>query len=301
MLPRWVRPRLGHLRAQYRPRPLTVPASYRRDCPPDPAPAVSLVTPSLNQGAFIGRAIDSVLAQGYPNLDYIVMDGGSTDETIRVLESYGERLRFESGPDGGPAAAIDHALNAARGEIMGWLNADDLLLPGTLSYVARYFAQHPGVDMVYGHRFFIDERDRDIGAEVLPRHREVSLNWFGFVPQETAFWRRSLWDRAGGIDANLVVGYDWDLFVRFQGAGAKIVRLPRFLGCMRIHPAQRTRINDQIALVEQAAIRDRVHGRPVSLDEAKSRVDWYRLRSLAHHTWYRARRPFTRLAGAADT
>jgi glycosyltransferase involved in cell wall biosynthesis len=288
MLPRWVKPRLGEARPQYRPRPLRVPRRYRRTTPPDPAPTISLVTPTLNQGRYVDATIRSVLSQEYPALQYVVMDGGSSDGSAELVSGYRDRLHhFESGPDAGQGAAINGGFDRTDGEIMGWLNSDDLLLPGSLAYVADFFDANPDVQMIYGHRVLIDEAGRDIGLWVTPPHSPDLLRWFDYLPQESAFWRRSLWKTAGGIDESIDVAFDWDLFLRFQAEGARMRRVSRFLGAFRLHPEQRTRIHDERAQRELAEIRRCWHGRDVDLDEARSRVDGVRLRSLPHYARHR--------------
>lgn len=287
-LPRWVKPRLGEARAQYRPRRLSVPARYERAEPPDPAPGISLVTPSLNHRDYVESTIESVLSQAYPRLQYAVMDGGSTDGTAAVMDRYKDQFHhFESRSDAGQANAINRGFANCDAEIMGWLNSDDILLPGSLAYIAGIFDEHPEVDLIYGHRILIDEDGRDIGIWVTPRHSADALRWFDFLPQETVFWRRSLWERAGGIDEGIGVAFDWDLFLRFQETGAVIRRVPRFLGGFRLHPEQRSRVHHDAAQEELAQIRERWNGRPVGLDEARSRVDALRLRSLPHYAFHR--------------
>ena len=125
----WTTPRIGILR-QYPPKPLSVPATYLLVAPPDPAPKISIVTPSFEQGRFLERTVYSVVSQGYPSLEYVVQDGGSSDETVAVLRRF-ERLltAWRSEPDGGQADAINRGFEQTTGEIMGWLNSDDLLLP----------------------------------------------------------------------------------------------------------------------------------------------------------------------------
>jgi glycosyltransferase involved in cell wall biosynthesis len=216
------------------------------------------------------------------------MDGGSTDGTVEILESHADSLHhYESRPDGGQGPAINAGFAHSDGEIMGWLNSDDLLLPGSLAYVADVFAKHPQVDLVYGQRILLDEQDRDVGLWVTPAYSPDLIRWFDYLPQEAVFWRRRLWERAGGIDETIDVAFDWDLFLRFQESGAAIRRVSRFLGAFRLHPRQRTRVHHDTAQDELAAIRERWNGRPVDLDEARSRVDGLRLRSLPHYAWHR--------------
>jgi glycosyltransferase involved in cell wall biosynthesis len=295
VLPRGLRrrltPPLGHLRAQYEPRELRVPRSYLRETAPQPAPPISIVVPSLNYGHYLQATLDSVLDQGYPELELIVADGGSEDQTLELLEREGDRLaHVHGGPDSGQAEAINKGLGGSSGEILAWINADDLLLPGTLAYVARYFERNPGVDLVYGNRVLIDEQGRDVGVWVTPRHGLDSLRWFDFIPQETAFWRRDIWERVGGIDTGFDYGFDWDLFLRFHEAGATIRRLPRFLGAFRQHDDQKTRRNRDRAQAELESIRQGFHGRDVTIEEAKTRSRRLLIRSAPHHVMHRCGR-----------
>jgi hypothetical protein len=171
---------------------------------------------------------------------------------------------------------------------MAYLNSDDLLLPGSLAYVARYFRAHPNVDVIYGNRMMIDENDGHIGSLILPRHDDDELTYLDFVPQETLFWRRSAWDAAGGrIDASLRFAIDWDLLLRFRDTGAKIVRLPRFLGAFRVHDEQKTATWYDECLSECELLRRRVHGRNIAHDEAVARATPYMRRHVPHHLWQR--------------
>lgn len=277
----WTRPRLGTLH-HYDPRPLTVPARYAATQAPDTPPTISIVTPSFQQGRYLERTLYSVLSQEYPALEYVVQDGGSTDETTEVLRRFEPALKlWRSEPDGGQADAINRAFHETSGEIMAWLNADDLLLPGSLAYVARYFAAHGDVDVIYGNRIMIDERDGQIGTWVLPSHDDRALTYADYVPQETLFWRRRIWEAVGGnVDARFSYALDWDLLIRFRGAGAKMVRLPRYLGAFRVHDEQKTTALQATGAIECDVIRQRVHGRPVLTREAFERVKPYLVRSM---------------------
>jgi GT2 family glycosyltransferase len=282
------RPRLGVLR-QHPPVPLQVPTRYFATNSPHPAPTISIVTPSFGQGHFLERTLYSVVNQKYPALEYVVQDGGSTDETVEVLRRFeGALSDWVSEPDDGQADAINRGFARTSGELMAYLNSDDLLLPGALAYVAGYFAAHPEVDVVYGHRVMIDEQDGHIGSQVLPRHDDAELALLDFVPQETLFWRRAAWEAAGGqIDASLRFAMDWDLLLRLRDSGAKIVRLPRFLGAFRVHDEQKTATWFDQCLLECEALRLRVHGRAISHDEALARAMPYMRRHVPYHLWHR--------------
>ncbi|MBA4066392.1 MAG: glycosyltransferase [Isosphaera sp.] len=268
------------------PRPLRVPPGYHRPRPLADPPPISIVTPSYNQGRFLEATIRSVLGQGYPRLEYVVQDGGSRDESAAVIERYRDRLAHaESRRDNGQGHAINLGFaRAPRGEIMAYLNSDDLLLPGALNYVAAYFAAHPRVDVVYGHRVIVDEDGMEVGRWVLPGHSDRMLAWADYVPQETMFWRRRVWDKVGGaIDESFRFALDWDLLLRFREAGARFVRLPRFLGAFRVHATQKTSADLASAgTPEMARLRRRVHGREVADAEIGPNVLGYLLR----HRWH---------------
>jgi len=289
-LRQWTSPRLGILR-HHLPEQLRVPTGYLRTSPPPDPPRISIVTPSYRQGQYIGRTIYSVVNQGYPQLEYFVQDGGSDDQTREVLERFEEGLSgWVSEPDDGQADAINRGFAHTSGEIMAYLNSDDLLLPGSLAYVASYFKKHPKVDAVYGHRIVIDEHDRQIGVWVLPRHSDKMLTLADYVPQETLFWRRELWERAGGrIDTSFKFAVDWDLLLRFREAGARIVRLPRFLGAFRVHDEQKTGQQQQLCDEESERLHLRVLGRTMGDEEIHARVKPYLRRHVVHHTAHRLR------------
>jgi glycosyltransferase involved in cell wall biosynthesis len=224
----------------YPPRPLEF-APLVESNSPEPL-RFALVTPVRDQQEFIGRTIQSVLDQHYGNLDYVVKEGASSDGTLSVASSFaGARVRVTTGSDRGLADGLNAGFAMVKGDVMGYLNGDDLLLPGTLHYIARFFSEHPEVDVVYGHRIIIDEADRDVGRWVLPQHSDRMLSWDDYIPQETAFWRKKIWDAAGArFDEELQFAVDWDLWLRFRECGARFKRLPRYLGAFRVHPAQKT-------------------------------------------------------------
>lgn len=283
-------PKIGRLH-HHPPRPLSIPAAYVRTQPPTPAPKISVVTPSFGQGRFLERTLRSVLAQNYPSLEYFVQDGGSEDETLEILGRYSAKLAgWTSEPDEGQADAINRAFAQTTGDLMGWLNSDDILLPGALSYVARYFVAHPEVDVVYGNRIMIDEDDGQIGLWILPKHDDEVLTLVDYVPQETLFWRRDVWRAVGeSLDSGFGYALDWDLLLRFRDAGATIVHVPRFLGAFRVHNAQKTTAAEPLGLVECERLRERVHGRPVPLDEVSRRLKPYMRQHVLAHAWERAR------------
>jgi glycosyltransferase involved in cell wall biosynthesis len=191
---------------------------------------ISLVTPSFNQAAFLEATLRSVLDQGFAGLDYAVVDGGSTDGSVDIVRRYADRLSWwASEPDAGQYDAINKGFARSSGEVMGWLNSDDLHLPWTLSLVAQVFAELPEVRwLTTRHPLVFDAAGRCVRAA--PRgpwtsaefRRGIALpagNWpsFNWIQQESTFWRRSLWDEAGGsLDTSLGLAADFDLWMRFS-------------------------------------------------------------------------------------
>ncbi|MCX7217340.1 MAG: glycosyltransferase [Burkholderiales bacterium] len=256
-----IRPRLGNLN-QYQARPLGLRPNDQISL--HACPRISIVTPSYKQGDYIERTIQSVFEQTYPNLQYFVQDGGSIDGTVDVLKRYEEKLSgWASEKDSGQSQAINLGFTHTDGEIMAWLNSDDLLLPGALHTVADYFNRNPDVDVVYGNRLLIDQNDMEIGRWILPGHDSDVLSWADYIPQETLFWRRRIWEKVGGkIDESFLFAMDWDLLVRFREAGAKFGHIPQFLGAFRIHNHQKTSAAiNEIGRLEMDRIRERILGR----------------------------------------
>ncbi|HEY1848358.1 MAG TPA: glycosyltransferase [Opitutaceae bacterium] len=254
--------------SQYAPRPIRWDPRVRSgSLAGSDLPKMGIVTPSFEQPAFVESTIVNILNQGYPKLLYVVQDGGSRDSTPEIIARHAKSLRhWASEPDKGQADAIRKGFSHIVGDlgptdVMAWFNSDDLVAPRALSFVGSYFAAHPDVDVVYGHRIIIDEADREIGRWVMPSHERESLEWIDYVPQETLYWRKRAWDLAGGIDPSFQFALDWDLLARFQSAGCSIVRIPYFLGCFRVHSQQKTsQVIHTTGAQEMARIRQRFHG-----------------------------------------
>ena len=197
---------------------------------------ISLVTPSFNQAPFIEQTLQSVQKQTGAEFEHIVVDACSTDGTRDILENYRDKLdRLIIEPDGGQADAIRKGFAACSGEILGFLNSDDVLLPGTMKFISEYFADNPSVDAVYSNRIYINEDGQVSNFWILPPHSDYLMSRWDFVPQETCFWRRSLMERSGGIDPTFRFALDYDLFVRMMAHG-RFRRVNRFLAAFRLHP-----------------------------------------------------------------
>jgi glycosyltransferase involved in cell wall biosynthesis len=221
-------------------------------------PRISVVTPSLDQAGYLEAALRSVLLQGYPNLEYIVLDGGSHDTSVAIIRRYEAHLAYwHSRPDDGQAAAVAEGLERANGEIACWLNSDDILLPGALRHVARLFAAHPRTSFVYGNRLLIDARGRVTGRHVWPRLL-TRYHWAAGQPlaQECSFWRRELYRGVGGVDRSLFFTMDHDLFYRmWREAGMR--KTSALLGCLRIHHESKNVRHQDVRLRELARARER--------------------------------------------
>jgi glycosyltransferase involved in cell wall biosynthesis len=205
------------------------------------APLVSIVTPSLNQGRFIEAAIESVLSQDYPHIEYIVIDGGSTDDTLEVLARYGQRFTWVSEPDHGQSHAINKGFRRTRGEVLAWLNSDDTYLPGAVRSAVEHLTEHPDCAMVYGDGYLIDEAGRM--TRPFPATEPFDL-WklvyvHDFILQQSAFFRRDAVEAVGYLDESLHWGMDWDLFIKI-GQRFRVDYLPKALASLREYGTAKT-------------------------------------------------------------
>jgi len=204
---------------------------------------ITVVTPSFNQGQFLEQTVRSVLDQNYENLEYMIFDGGSTDNSVAIIRRYENRLAFwTSQPDRGQSDAINQGWRRATGEILGYLNSDDTYAPGTLRLVAEAFANDPNLGMVYGRCLVIDER----GAILRERRVRAAslaeiLRWSPSIPQPTMFVRRNAVKDVGFLNPDLHYTMDYDLSIRV-GLKYKMRFLPHVLANMRDHPAAKTAV-----------------------------------------------------------
>jgi glycosyltransferase involved in cell wall biosynthesis len=216
-------------------------------------PKISIVTPSLNQAAYLQDTIQSVLSQDYPDLEYIVVDGGSSDTSVEVLRRFGSDLCWTSEPDNGQYDAVNKGFRRSTGEIMGWLNSDDVYVPRALATVADVFREVPEaewitsnlaagcndrgqIDAICMHRGF-DRASFFCGANLDNTRWQYGR---GFIQQESTFWRRSLWERAGGLlDTTYSLAGDFELWARFF-KHAQLYGVDAVIGVFRSQPNQRS-------------------------------------------------------------
>lgn len=222
------------------------------------APRISIVTCSYQQAPFLEATLRSVLDQGYPNLEYIVMDGGSRDGSAEIITRYADQLAYwVSAKDAGQTDALARGFDRATGDIMGWLCSDDLLLPGALEQVGRYFSEHPEVEVVYGDAVWIDEHGRPIRTKKeMGFSRFVFLFDHNYLPQPSVFWRRSVYDRVGGLDREFDLAMDSDLWERFSRV-TRIAHTPGYWSGLRRYAAQKTQALRPRGRKEDAMLRAR--------------------------------------------
>src|SRR5690349_10062312 len=202
---------------------------------------VSIVTPSYNQAPFLEQTIQSVLEQDYPHIEYIVVDGGSTDNSVEVIQKYADRLAYWiSEKDSGQAEAINKGFARANGEIVAWLNSDDYYLMHTISIVVRCFEQNPDVVMVYGDMFAVDGNDQKINVL---RYKQLSLEdllCFQIIGQPSVFFRRSALETVGRLDPTFHFMLDHHLWIRLARLG-RILHIPQVWSAARYHPQAKNR------------------------------------------------------------
>ena len=250
-------------------------------------PLVSIVTPSFNQAPYLEAAIQSVLAQSYPHIEYILIDGASTDGSQAIIEQYAAEFAYwQSQADKGQTDAINQGLSRATGKYQAWLNADDRLLPHALEEAVDYLEAHPEVGLVYGEADFINASGEVIGRFPAAQtdYRRL-LRGYVHIPQQAAFWRTNLWQQLGPLDEDLFFAMDYDLWVRLAKV-SRIQHLPRRWAQFRLHGDSKTIINDLRAWPDMLKVHRRARGRWFSAITFK----YYLRRLLAPLIAYRRRR-----------
>jgi len=218
-------------------------------------PKITVVTPSFNQGQFLEQTILSVVGQQYPNLEYIIIDGGSSDDSVQVIRKYERQLAFwSSEKDDGQTAAINRGFDIASGDILAWLNSDDMYLPGTLFHVANELS--PGrPELIFGNSLqFVENQTLAFGSDVQGEHERDNLLLVDYVIQPSSFWTRDAWLSAGRLDESLTFGFDWDWFIRAEKAGVALRPDARYLSLSRIHNQRKTIVGGEGRLRELASI-----------------------------------------------
>jgi glycosyltransferase involved in cell wall biosynthesis len=204
-------------------------------------PLVSVITPSYNQGRFIEETIQSVLNQDYPNLEYIVVDGGSTDATLDILKAYGERIRWVSEPDNGQSEAVNKGFRMSKGEILGWLNSDDTYSPDAIRSAVQFLTGHPDVAMVYGDGYEVDAEGKRIRKFPVPEKFDLDrlMHRWNYIQQPAVFMRRDPLFEVNLLDPSLHWAMDYDLWIRI-GRKYRVAYLPVPFANLRYYTSTKT-------------------------------------------------------------
>jgi glycosyltransferase involved in cell wall biosynthesis len=227
-------------------------------------PRVTVVTPSFNQAMFLEKTIRSVLLQHYPNLEYIVMDGGSKDGSVDIIKKYEKHLAYwTSQKDGGASDAICKGFDRATGSILAYLNSDDLYVAGAIHELVRRL-QSTQSDVVYGNTYWIDEEDR-----TLAERRQTPFSRFAYLyggadlQQPATFWTAEIYRAAGGMDPSFQCAFDTDIFARFASRRAKFTHVRQFVACARVQHSQKTELLFDTCRKETDSVRARYVSVPV--------------------------------------
>jgi len=241
-----------------RPRP-----RKRRTAPPVPTgPKITVVTPSYNQAAFLETTIQSVLGQCYDNLEYIIMDGGSTDGSADIIRRYENSLAYwVSEKDGGQADAINKGFARATGDILCWLNSDDYYMPGTLPRIAELLGSKISEPaLVYGGTLFFRENSSYAKVAHPRKHEAEFLQFQDYILQPSSFWTAELWRQCGEVDADLCFGFDWEWFIRASKL-TDFIRYDQIFSAYRLHTGHKSGSGGGRRRKELVEIVRR-HGRP---------------------------------------
>ncbi|MCL6284549.1 glycosyltransferase [Ruegeria sp. 2012CJ41-6] len=237
-------------------------------------PKISLVIPNLNCAGFIEDTIKSVLDQSYPNLELILSDGGSTDGSLDIVARYRDAFaHIISGPDTGQANAVNKGFALATGDVMGWINSDDVLMPGGLGIVGSLFALNPDLPWLTGKMTSIDENGQVLNSH-RPRpvsHARFLAGDYQWIQQESTYWRRALWDRTGGgLDESLRLAVDGELWLRFS-RHAGLVPVHEQIGAFRFRKGQRSEAMDAYH-AEMLQVIDRERQQDVGTDDLTRQI-----------------------------
>lgn len=238
-------------------------------------PKISIVTPSFNQGSYLESTILSVIGQLYPNLEYIIMDGGSTDNSIDIIRKYEKHFAFwESVPDKGQSDAINKGFQIATGDILAWINSDDMYLPHTFRFISEYFSSNCDDKIVFGNCLkFNQETKKVYGSDVESSHKKLDISLCDYIIQPSCFWSRQIWEKVGPLNLDLAFSLDWDWFIRAQKLNLKFEPISEFLSIYRIHAQHKTGTGGQDRIYELAKIYQKYHSGMISRCYLKSRMD----------------------------
>jgi glycosyltransferase involved in cell wall biosynthesis len=236
-------------------------------------PLVSIITPSFNQARFLSETIQSVLSQDHPDLEYIIVDGGSTDGSVNIIKQYASKLAWwVSEPDQGQTDAINKGFAHASGEIFAWLNSDDTYQPGAITHAVESLLSHPEASLVYADANLIDEQGNIIGRfpsrqTDLPKLLRGSVH----IPQQTTFFWSRFWKQVGPLDPSFYFAMDYDLWVRLAKL-APLIYIPQLWANFRLHGEGKSVTMDDRCYPEMIRVYRREGGGRISLIAARWRL-----------------------------
>lgn len=253
-------------------------------------PKVSVITPSFNQARFLEEAILSVLEQDYPDIEYIIVDGGSTDGSVDIIRKYADRLAcWVSEPDAGQSDAINKGLQQATGEIWAWMNSDDAYLPGALRMAVAQMISSPEADILYGDCICIDECGNEIARPVASDFHYLSylVDCNNYIPSGSAFIRRHVAEQIGELDTSMHMVMDMDYWLR-AGLVYRLAYLPKALSLYRVYPGAKTWGLEARKGPEMARIYEKLYARPdlpLSLLRVRARTLSNAYLIAAYYAW----------------
>lgn len=210
-------------------------------------PRISIITPSYNQGSFLEETIISVLDQNYPNIEYIIIDGGSTDNSLDIIKKYEKNLHYwESKPDNGQSHAINKGFKMATGNILAWLNSDDYYLPNTLIEISKYFTNDKA-KIVFGNCWHLNHSTKEkIGSDMISKHRDFDISLYDYIIQPSSFFSREAINVSGFLNEKLNYVFDWDWYIRAKIKAVEFKPIDQYCSVYRIHTSQKTNKHDKI-------------------------------------------------------
>ncbi len=242
-------------------------------------PKISIITPSYNQVEFLERTILSVLNQNYPNLEYIIIDGGSTDGSVELIRKYEKYMAYwVSEPDNGQADALNKGFKVATGELVGWQNSDDIYLPGSLNMVSKEFKEHDKIDVFFGNVYLIDENEAILkDMRFIPFNLQHLIYYDWNLSSQGLFWKKKMFDTIGYMQ-NYTVSFDFDWCIRLGKATKHFKFIRRFLGAYRIHSRSKfSLIKDDI---RNPIFFEIMRQNGIEIDKAKDWIEQYRVKKF---------------------
>ncbi len=249
-------------------------------------PLVSIITPSYNQDRFIRETIESVLSQDYDNIEYIIIDGCSTDNSLNIIKEYENQLKYVSQKDQGQSDAINKGFKMAHGEIIAWLNSDDIYEPNCISAVVEEFSRNQTLGLLYGDGYIIDENSNKI--KIFEATQEFDfwklVNYWDYIMQPTAFFRREVLKQVNFLDTNLHYCMDWDLWIR-MAAVSEVKYIPQLLACSREYSNTKTSTGGDRRLAEIVGLLQKYSGKKKPLGVASYKASTFYMKH-ANDIWF---------------